>query len=367
MKDFNETDNGGGTLLYRYENYKKVNNDTKTLFKTRLKSPAGIYLATVLAFITFWFLYSLIAGLCGGQPVNFILNFLPCVFAYIVVALILIFSVGGLWSKFIRFALRRRLVKQADRASLESQEEAFEAHENNSGKEKALYIYDDKVQFYAYGELKEMRISKIERVEIEKDRKRIEIYFFGTFGVELFSGLPVSELENFKSAIGGNIEINESVKEKEKREKRGKGYRYHDKPEISGDKIGGFIMGLISVGAGVAVICLHFYVEPKIPWFLGAFFLFGGFIVMCTTLSGFPIVSKFVIPLLFGIFFTVAPTGIAVIVTNAKGESLPINSLAEFLQGCTPLLLIASFLTAIGLLLIVVSVVQLIKYLKYDE
>ena len=360
MEEFKSQD---ATLLYSYDSFKEDCQTPKERFIKNIKSPVGIYLAAVILFMTFWLLYSLVSGLCGSQPATFIISFLPTLFAYFVGTFIIVISVCGLWSRFMRFALHKNLVKPRDRQSVEMQADAMEASEN---KEKALYIYEDRVLLYDFGKLTEMKTDDIYKVDIEKKYKTLEVYFFKKGQVKLFSGLPSTDLDAFVSIFGDKVEIED--KEKRKRDKELYGsYKARRAFDITGDKVGGFIMGLIAVGAGVAVICLHFYVTDKIPWFLGVFFILGGVLVVFTTMHGFPIVRVFIIPLFFGILFTVAPSGIAVIVTEAKEEKLPISSFTEFLKGCSPLLMVGLLLTAIGVLLLVLSVIRLVKYIKYGE
>ena len=99
-----------GKVLYEKDNSKTQYDSPKGHAKRTLRSPQGIVMLLVAAFLLFWFLYSFISAAVEGDPVQALIEYWPHFIGLVAAVAIIICSVFGLWGKFIRFAFRRNLV-----------------------------------------------------------------------------------------------------------------------------------------------------------------------------------------------------------------------------------------------------------------
>ncbi len=131
------------------------------------------------------------------------------------------------------------------------------------------------------------------------------------------------------------------------------------------NRIGGLVMGFIAIAAGIGIICMHVYLTPDIPWFLGAFFILGGMLAEFSVFDVFPIVSIFILPFMFGIMFTLMPVGICLLIYSVQVGD--VMGLWQFISMFSPITCVVFMLTAIGIMTLIYSFVRVVKYLQYKK
>ncbi len=345
-----------GKVLYEKDNSKTQYDSPKGHAKRTLRSPQGIVMLLVAAFLLFWFLYSFISAAVEGDPVQALIEYWPHFIGLVAADAIIILSVFGLWGKFIRFAFRRNLVSRQN-PNVRALEEEVEQAEANIANRNAITIYENYVEVVSSGRTKIFDRSQINRVTVEKYESvfTLEFEFFGDKTVWIDSPeLPLTDLYIIKQIFGKrNVHV---VKDSEPQEKV--------RDQIGGTQIGGMVMGIICALAGGGVLALHYTVAEDIPIFLGAFFIVGGVLVFFTTLSHVPVVRAFLIPFLFGVIFTVFPIFIGLVVVCNGQIALPWLSVQEFFCSFSGVWAAVLLLSTVGIILIIHSIKELIAYIQ---
>ena len=121
---------------------------------------------------------------------------------------------------------------------------------------------------------------------------------------------------------------------------------------------------LAVMGAGIAVILLHYYVAAQIPVFLGVFFLAGGVAGMFTVYQFVPIIKAFFIPFAFGCLLLVCPMGLLSAIFGAQGIAFSLKSIFGIFS---PINVGFVFLSSVGLIIFLYSFVALYKYIRYGD
>ncbi len=343
---------------------KKLNNAKTGERKKLWRSPASIYLFVISAFLTFWFLYTFIAAIIrdGARAISYCLDD----FFALATCLVLIFlTVFKVWGKFARFALSHGLVKNRERAYVESGAEMIEATYEKLEKEPPVFeVYENYI-----------RATDGETVKTFDRAQVVKIIAYKTCGqciinLVLKSGLssevvmlkdlriPLREANKLKAFFGDKLSIEPLFSPAEEKE--------NAKIDFDVNWIA-IIMGLITLAAGGGVLALHYVLAESIPVALGAFFMAGGVLIVFTGLLSLPIVKAFIIPLICGGVFITIPWQFCKIIAEANGIPLVFTSVDNFLSSFNALFCAVAFLAAIGLLFVGKAFGGLFKYIKYKE
>ena len=357
-----------GVMQYGYGQGGKKTNDGQMGERKKLwRSPAAIYLFLVSAFLVFWFLYSVITATLrdGAQA---ILSYGVDFFVLAVCLFIVFLSICKLWGKFARFALNRGLVKNEDRASVESSTEMMEETYEQLEKDPPVFeVYENYVRATDGETVKAFDRARIGRVILYKlsNRCLVNIASDGEFSSEVvvLKGLrlPLREVKKLQAVLGDKLSVEPLYIPTE-----GKGHS-RLRESLGGVNLAGIIMGLIAVAAGGGVLALHYTLADNIPIALGAFFMAVGVLIFFIGLQSLPIVKAFIIPLLAGGIFTVIPFLFCKIIAGEDGVSFAFSSADNFFSSFNALYCGAAFLTAIGLLGVAWAFICLVKYIKYGE
>lgn len=342
-----------------------------------LKSPASVYMLALIAFMVFWYIYSLVFAIkdCvdASQSIAVVIaTFVPSFFIIFVCAFIVIMSVFGLWGKFSRWALRKNMVsnRNGDRARLQAE---MDAADQNLGVENALNIYEDYVEVINYGNRQVLDRGLLREVLIKKYGTRCTVYFTSMRGecVIAYADVPASDIHQINKIFGDMCKVEKYGKRKRESDKEPGVFEAmnYEKGKFVWDsgKVAGLVMGFICSAVGGVVVALHFCVTEQIPYPLGIFFIIGGLLVMSTVLSNMPVFKVFVIPLLFSIIFMGFPLMFVFSVSQSEQAPVVLPTFHEFLCSFTPLSGGIFFIAGIGFMLFLYSFYSLFKYLKYRK
>lgn len=363
-----------GEVRYSFgRNAKRKGGNAATRSGERKKpwrSPAGIYMLALGAFLIFWFLYSLIATLVkGGGTIVLLTNFITGFFALAACLAIIICSVFGLWGKLARFALNHRMVRRHEVAHVEAQTEMVEeAYEKAQMPAPVFEVYDDYIRAtdnYDTKIINRAGLKKIKAYErsggcylaVISDGEICTYDFVWLHGLQL----PMREVKKLKEIFGDRLEIEPLVSKEDKKQAR----REHI--SLGTFNIAPFCVGLLCAAVGGGVIAMHFYLAASVPIALGAFFIAGGVLFMCAAFEGVPIIKVFVIPFIAGCVFAVIPVLFSIIIADGNGMSISFSSVHEFLCSFNALFCAVVFLEAMGVFIIIVAFYNLYKYIRYGE
>lgn len=349
----------------------KTKDPTKTGERKKpWRSPAGIYMLALGAFLIFWFFYSLIATLINNSGGWFVLLEFGTGFMALVTCLVIIIcSVFGLWGKFVRFALNHRMVKSAEVENVEqSAEMVEEAYEKAQMPPPIFEVYDDYIRATDNGEIKVINRAGLQKVKayersggcyiaVISDGVICAYDFVWLHGPQL----PMREVKKLKEVFGDKLEIEPLISGEDKKRAR------RERVSFGTFNVAPFCAGLLCAAVGGGVIAMHFYLAESIPIFLGVFFMAGGALFMFASFEGVPIIKVFVIPLIAGCVFAVIPIALTIAIASANGMSIGFTSVHQFLCSFNGLLCGVAFLEAMGVLILVVSFYNLYKYIRYGE
>lgn len=353
--------------------------------KKQVLSPVGLYLTVLIVFLFVWFLRTLVLMIRANDPVILIGWLTSSLFTLFVCELILIFSVFGLWGKFASWAVRkgavsgsasevRRMVSQAERAA------------SSIGRENTFTLYENYIVIKNEGRSRYIRRHSLKELMLLKDKYQesynVIIILTDDKVVNVNAVIPIEDAYILPDFLGNAVQIIDvSERKKQKKEmtrnkaevKRESKYddAYFDNivsnkvGYFDSDRIGGLVMGFIAIAGGIGVILMHFYVSDEIPWFLGAFFIFGGTLAEFSVFNAFPIVTIFIIPFLFAVMFTVFPLGICILLYNVEGVDF--MSLWQFIEIFSPVTCVVVMMTAMGLLFLAYTIIRLVKYIQYKR
>ena len=120
----------------------------------------------------------------------------------------------------------------------------------------------------------------------------------------------------------------------------------------------------IFILAGVGVILMHFYIDPSIPIFLGAFFIIGGCIALCGVYDFIPALKDVVVPILFGSVFMFFPMSIVQVMAKQSDGAMSVKDIFGIFN---PISAAVLFFGWLGLLLIYTGVKNIIDFIRYRE
>lgn len=353
-----------GVKLYSYGDADGKNK--KASAEKPWRSPPGIFLLAVLAFLVFWFFYSLIYAFVHGNAAVALIYHLDGLFALVVCGTIIIASVFKLWVKIGRWALNRGMVRRSEAAQAEQQVDMMEAaYDKMEQPAPFIEIYGSFLRATDNdGKIKVFDFENIRQVEAFKRGGKYKLALrFLPYGFEFLSVLlPKRDIKKLQALLGEKFKLftTDSADETVR-----KAYRAAAK-ETGGVRVGVVIIGILCAAVGGGVIAMHFYLSAQIPIALGAFFMAGGVLLTFVAFEHNPVVKTFFIPFIFGGIFCVIPPLFCGIIADGQGISLP-ASLGEFLASFTGLYCGVLFLCCLGLMFIVVAFTNLVKYIKTGE
>ena len=105
---------------------------------------------------------------------------------------------------------------------------------------------------------------------------------------------------------------------------------------------------LLPIGMGIFLIAGHYYINPVFPVFLGIVFIIGGFVALCGLYSFIPFVKHVLVPMAFGVMFTLGPVFLLKQIYLALEIKLTVYSYFAFTN---PVTLGFSFIISLGFLL----------------
>ena len=362
-------------------------------FKKRVLTPVGIYLTIVAVLLPVWYLRTLVLTIRAGEP-SLLLAWLPsATFTLFVCELILVFSIFGLWDKFMAFAVRKGAVKGKDADERRIIEQVKYAA-GNIGRENAFTIYENYVVVKNNGKSRYIRRYLLESILVFKDKYQnfynMIIELKSNESISVKATIPIADAYVLPDLLGDIVKIvevdkdrkqkkakikNADASNKAKKTKVKRASKYDDSyfdnivsskfGYFDTNRIGGLVMGFIAIAAGIGIICMHVYLTPDIPWFLGAFFILGGMLAEFSVFDVFPIVSIFILPFMFGIMFTLMPVGICLLIYSVQVGD--VMGLWQFISMFSPITCVVFMLTAIGIMTLIYSFVRVVKYLQYKK
>lgn len=346
-------------------------DNSKTMYDTRkeqrtaaLKSPYAIYMLALVVFMLFWFAYSFVNAVITESGAIVLLKFLPSLFVLAVCTAIVFLSVFGMWGKFARWAAKKNMVggPASDGRRLKAEIEAADA---NKGREDALNIFEDYIEVVNYGNRTVLNRGLLRNVLLTKYGGYCTVNFISIYGYSICANahIPSADVHKIKEIFGNMCTVEKGARSK-KEDKGDPVFYVKEKFEISFDKIGGLIMGLICAGAGGGVIAMHYCLNEKIPMFLGLFFIVGGLLAMLTVFDNVAVIKAFGIPFLFGVLFVGFPFMFVFSVAQSEGITVVLPTFHEFLCSFSPIYAGIFFIAGLGVLFILIAFGQLIKYLK---
>lgn len=353
-----------GVLQYAFGRGGKANDKKTGERKSLWRSPASVFLLTFSALLVFWFSYTVIAD-AVVNGVQTVLDHAIDFFALAVCLVIVIMSIGKYWSRFARFALRHNLVRNGERASVESSAEMMEEVYEKSEKAPPVFeVYENYIRATDGDAVKIFDRAHV--AEITAHESHGQCYFSIEADGECVSqtvwlfdvNLSMREVKKLQAVLGDKLSV-EPLKAEDGKE----GAR------ASVGKVNWvvIVLGLIAVVAGGGVIALHYTLAGNVPVALGALFTAGGVLIALTGVSSVPVVKVFVIPLLFGGIMLTVPWQFCKLIVGKDAILQAFSGLDIFLRSFNALYCATAFLGIVGLTGVISAVYGLIKYIKYGE
>ncbi len=324
--------------------------------KKAFKIATVSYLLTVLGFLVFWFIYSFIVALYRYDAIYVIKSFIDDFFALAVSAFIIIVICSGAVPKLFRkIAGKFRQIPAEDTA--EPEEAALVVQDG-------FEVYEGFLVFFKNGERIVVDRGKVLKFTVTKTGSGCSFSVCSAWGDGVAVGFSASKIRKLRRALGGNLGVEKFSEDYYKPSADRGQKRFKWRIEIDGAKAGGFFAGILCLAAGGGLIAMHYCVSKSIPVFLAAFFIAGGVIFFLSMLGDKEIVTSFFIPLIFGGLFTAFPPFICKVVADGNDIPLKWSSVHEFLSSFSGLFAAVGFLMAVGGLLIVIAVINLVKLIK---
>ncbi|MDE6475179.1 MAG: hypothetical protein K2L70_08785 [Clostridia bacterium] len=345
-----------GKLLFDFDG----NLNGMEMSKQRRKALVGslgfyILIAPVFLMVV-WFIASLISNSIKFGFWKSLGLHLSGFFAMFVMSLILLLSAFGGWGKFARMASRGKL---SDIKEFNARE--IEQEEISSKKRNSIQIYEEWLVITNCGWTEVYDMSMLEKVKLEGNDVRNKSYiisFTSTKGETVYSALTIPRektlIIQLKKIFKDKLVIQNRVAQK-----RGK---LRNKPV--GTLIGLTFFVSIFILAGIGIILMHFYIEPSIPIFLGAFFIIGGCIGLCGVYDFIPALKDVLVPLLFGSVFMFFPISIVQVIAKQSGGVMSVKDIFGIFS---PISAAVLFFGWLGLLLIYTGIKNIIDYIRYRE
>ncbi|MDE6276073.1 MAG: hypothetical protein K2M75_06015 [Clostridia bacterium] len=346
-----------GKLLFDFDGNLNGMEMSPQRRKAMLSNPAFYFMVAPVFVMVIWFIASLIAN-------SIKLGFLPAVglhisgfFTMFVMSLILLLSAFGGWGKFMRLASRGKVtgIKEFN-ASEREKEEILRS------KRSSIQIYEEWLVITNCGWTEVYDLSMLEKVKLESNDEKNKSYlisFIATTGEKAYSAVNIPReatlIIQLKKIFKDKLDIRNRVVKK-------RAIEPINKP--IGTLIGLTFFVLIFILAGVGVILMHYYIEPSIPVFLGAFFIVGGCIALCGVYDFIPALKDVLVPILFGSVFIFFPICLVQLIVKQSDAGLTIKQMFGIFN---PISAAALFFCWLGLILIYVGIKNIIDYIRYRD
>lgn len=362
-----------GKLIYEFDDSHTAYDMSKDRRKRIPKSPGGIFMLCILAFLAGWFLYSFINVTVSSGFLMALLTHLSGFFVLFVAGAIIVLSAFGLWGKFARFAFKHKLARgknAADRRQLEQLEEQLEEADERKPLRNAISIYEDYIVIVNNGNEKVYDRSRLRGVRLTKYGYGKKVTFTSELGDSAYASAvlnreAVTEINRiFRDYIIKPIKYKYKEPKDRYKHERVRKVRDWQCNTSAGTLVGLTFFMLVIMGVGITLILLHCYVTAQIPVFLGIFFLAGGVLGMFTVYEFVPIIKAFFIPFGFGVLLSVCPMGLLSTIFGAQGIAFTLKSVFGIFS---PLSAGIVFLSLMGLLILLYSFVALYKYIRYGD
>ena len=369
-----------GKLLFECDESQTVYDTSKDKRKAMRRSPAFWLFIAIVAFMTGWFLYSLIvASIYDGFGVAVVVH-IPGFVVLAVCDAICVLSAFGLWGRFMRFAFKHNLVRArgSEGRSMRELEKQLDAADERRASRNALSVYEDYIVVVKEGISAVYSRGGLEAVHMRNFGAGMKVEFDGGRGGKAFfivcqsDAIEIRRIFKDKYVKPPKRDVRTEKASKRKKpspEKRRGGKIKRVKPVCVCDKSTGFLTGatlivLAAIGFGVATILLHYYVNEQVPELLGVFFILGGIVALLTVYDFVPIIHEFFVPFSAGALFVVAPILILGAIYSAVGLQV---TLADIMLVFTPLNAGCAFLSLMGTVIVLYSFRKLYKYIRYGD
>ena len=295
-----------GELLWEWSNAQTM-YDRRVRQTGKQKLLARAYAVFILAGMLGWFLYSFITTCIQGGFLSAFLYHLPAVFGIIACGLILLLSTFGLWGKFLRFALRKGLTDNSHE-SRQLAEQVRLADENRA-EENAVRIYPDYIVVINKGKKMILDRAQLRRIVCTRGKDSLTLSFHGRDEYyNAYAQIPAAEFPAINKLLRDLLDVQSATEEGGEKETQTHAPVQNKVPVI--------LFLLIFVGAGAAVIALHYTVIPDVPVLLGAAFIAVACILILALFSEHAVIGKGIVPLLLGLLFTAIPVATAFTVAH---------------------------------------------------
>lgn len=347
-----------GKLIYSYSDARTwVDLPRSQRFK-RIFLPQRIFLTGLAAVLCIWFLTALIYQLSTTDNAGkTLLHLLPSFLIIAACTAILIISVSGGWSKFLKWAFKHHLVRGRDalsRRRLAEMKIELELADRRKAIENRIDITPDYVVLCIYGR-EEIYSRELISATVTKRNDDLAL----TLNIDGISkdfppSLPPEEYVPLKKALGDKLTAVRSLPaETEKLSKQ------------LVKEIPALFMVLLILTAGVMLVVAHYKWIPEIPPFLGVFFTLMSLLALCNTISFIPSVKVAGIPLIFSLVLLIVPPWVLVWfhqnIFHSDGDILKI------ILNCDVFTTGFSFFTVIGAYVFTFAVSKIIDYIRFGK
>lgn len=345
-----------GKLLFDFDGNLNGMDMSKQKRKALIGSPGFYFLLAPVFLMVVWFIASLIANSIKFGFLKSVGMHLSGFFAMLVMSLILLLSAFGGWGKFARMASRGKLKDIKEFNASEREKEEILSKKRNS-----IQIYEEWLVITNCGWTGVYDLSMLEKVKLEGNDVRNKSYvmsFTSTDGEVVYSALTIPRE---KTLI---IQLQKIFKDKLVIQNRVAQRRTKSVNKPIGTLIGLTFFVSIFILAGIGIILMHFYIEPSIPIFLGAFFIICGCIALCGVYDFIPALKDVLVPILFGSVFMFFPISIVQVMAKQSDGAMSVKDIFGIFN---PLSAAVLFFGWLGLLLIYTGVKNIIDYIRYRE
>ncbi len=356
-----------GAFLFEYDDSTNIYTHSTSL-KKALKSPITYYFMAIMLFL----LGSIIFGAVSMPKFVgikwTILIVVVNLFVFAMILLIVLTTVFGWWGKILRFGMRNPEFLSKRGIDKQRQQEAIaqmKAAESNKASRNSLTVYENYVEVVNRGYVSLYKKEHIKSFVIVRYRKFFRIKIISnTLNIAYSEAMiPDEFLGTFIRATAdisttqenGFVEKNSPLKVKEIK------YTSSSAPSI-GSLIGITFFLLLPIGMGIFLIAGHYYINPVFPVFLGIVFIIGGFVALCGLYSFIPFVKHVLVPMAFGVMFTLGPVFLLKQIYLALEIKLTVYSYFAFTN---PVTLGFSFIISLGFFIIAYSIRSIMDYILY--
>lgn len=192
---------GLGEWLYGYTASNSVYADSTGNTDKYWKHPLGIFLLFVLAFLLFWFVYTIVfAAINGGS----VLSHASDAFAVFVMAAIILLSVFGGWGHLTRLQAAMRARGKKDNEEYKKEVEAQNKHINS------FNVFPCHIVLKCAGNETVLDRNYLETVKLLRGAEGYEVVFVSSFGEEIFFEeltVPYAQFKKLKELFKNQLTV----------------------------------------------------------------------------------------------------------------------------------------------------------------